>query len=139
MGSPSKAKKRAEPVFTELSADLLERIALLLPPRDRCEAVNRPRACGHSVLGSRPPPPLPLRCHHACALPSPRPVCPNSYKLNLVCRAWREGLVAARAVWECVAIDPRKKASTNRWVAGVQTAAHVFGLLLHAAGPSPAP
>ncbi|PRW51167.1 leucine rich repeat [Chlorella sorokiniana] len=73
MGSPSKAKKKPAPVFHELSADLLERIALLLNPRDR-------------------------------------------YKLNLVCRAWREGLVAARAVWECVAIDPRKKASTNRRV-----------------------
>lgn len=61
-----------------------------------------------------PPPPLPtaitLSIANSCSLP-------GSYKLNLVCRAWREGLVAARAVWECVAIDPRKKASTNRWVA----------------------
>lgn len=75
-------------------------------------------------------PPLLCRCRCRC---SPRPpfLLPNfcqaralnasvlsnrRYKLNLVCRAWREGLVAARAVWECVAIDPRKKASTNRSV-----------------------
>lgn len=38
MVSPSKAKKRQAPVFHELAADLLERIALLLAPRDRCVA-----------------------------------------------------------------------------------------------------
>lgn len=135
MVSPSKAKKRQAPVFHELAADLLERIALLLAPRDRCVPLSRTtgrqgvlrRRCRRSTATSLPPL-LPCRCR--C---SPRPpfLLPNffqaralnatvlsnrRYKLNLVCRAWREGLVAARAVWECVAIDPRKKASTNRSV-----------------------
>lgn len=52
MGSPSKAKKRAEPVFHELSGDLLERIALLLAPRDRCGSFGAPASLPvYSVLG----------------------------------------------------------------------------------------
>ena len=35
MGSPSKAKAKKQPVLDRLPADLLERVALLLPPRDR--------------------------------------------------------------------------------------------------------
>lgn len=47
----------------------------------------------------------------ACLLP-PR----DRFKLNLVCRGWREALEDAPQVWEAVVIDPRKKASTSRRV-----------------------
>ncbi|KAL4432162.1 hypothetical protein ABPG77_005924 [Micractinium sp. CCAP 211/92] len=47
----------------------------------------------------------------ACLLP-PR----DRFKLNLVCRGWRQALEDAPQVWEAVTIDPRKKASTSRRV-----------------------
>ncbi|KAL4421410.1 hypothetical protein ABPG75_010701 [Micractinium tetrahymenae] len=47
----------------------------------------------------------------ACLL-TPR----DRFKLNLVCRGWRDALEDAPQVWDAVTIDPRKKASTSRRV-----------------------
>ncbi|PSC73680.1 adenylate cyclase [Micractinium conductrix] len=40
----------------------------------------------------------------------------DRFKLNLVCRSWRQGLEDAPQVWEAVTVDPRRKASTSRRV-----------------------